>query len=175
MTKENYENIIIKKGTIVDFEGDAVVNAANKHLSDGRGVCGAIFNAAGNYELGEACRKLGDQEIGSATITDGFKLKAKYIIHTVGPIYDRLPNPEEVLAKAYKNTFDVAIKNNIKTIALPSISTGIYGFPLEKACPIALKEIINRSKDFDKIAVYCYDDRTYDMYVKTLEELKNNK
>ena len=170
-----YDNIKIVKGDVTTYTGDAVVNAANKYLAPGNGVCGAIFRGAGYKELEAACRLKGEQEVGSATLTSGFNLPASYIIHAVGPRYDFDRNPERLLANVYKNCFDVALENNIHSIAFPSISTGIYHFPLSLACPIALREMIERSSEMKEIVVYCFDDTTYNTYVDTLNRLKGQR
>lgn len=163
-----YGNIHIVKGDISTFAGDAVVNAANKYLAPGSGVCGAIFNKAGYLELQNECAKIGGCEVGNAVITNGYNLKANYIIHAVGPYYLRDQHPEELLESVYENIFKVAIEHKIKSIALPSISTGIFSFPLQKAVPIALKVIKKYADKMDDIYVYCYDKdgSTYDAYCK---------
>ena len=97
---------------------------------------------------------------------------AKFIIHAVGPRYDFDRNPERLLADVYRNTFEVAKKNNIKSIAFPSISTGIYHFPINLACPIALREMMNNASDMKEIVVYCFDESTYNVYQETFRKLK---
>lgn len=166
----NYSNVHIVKGDICDFCGDAIVNAANSSLAPGGGVCGAIFDAAGFSDLLKECKKIGHCHTGQAVITKGYKLHAHYIIHAVGPQYG-IDNCERLLGDVYKNVFAVALENNVKTIALPSISTGIYGFPKERAIPIALNEILAQSKNFDEICVYCYDGSTYNAYKKMLSQI----
>ena len=169
-----YENIHIVRGDITTFQGDAIVNAANRHLEPGAGVCGAVFDVAGYDKLLKACREIGGCDIGKAVLTKGFDLKAKYIIHAVGPRYDIDRNPERLLSSVYESSFDVAIRNGIKTIAFPSISTGIYKFPKELAVPIALKEMFKKAPIMDDIYVYCFDDSTYNSYISTFERLKQN-
>lgn len=167
-----FENIHIVKGDVSTFSGDAVVNAANKYLAPGAGVCGAIFDRAGYRELQNECLQIGGCEVGNAVITNGYKLKANYIIHAVGPHYLHDEYPEKLLESVYENVFKVAIKHNIKSIALPSISTGIFRFPLEKAVPLAIKVIKKYSKKFEDIYVYCYDkdDATYNAYINELNK-----
>lgn len=165
-----YSNIHIVKGDVSTFAGDAVVNAANKYLAPGAGVCGAIFDKAGYRELQNECSRIGGCEIGNAVITNGYNLKANYIIHAVGPHYFRDEYPEKLLESVYENVFKVAIKNNIKSIAIPSISTGIFRFPVEKAVPIALSVIKKYADMMDDIYIYCFDkdNLTYEKYIYEL-------
>lgn len=128
---------------ITKLDVDAIVNAANTSLQRGGGVCGAIFKAAGAEKLEEACNKLAPIPTGEAVITDGFDLKARYIIHTAGPIYD-LENPQKsknLLADAYKNSLRLAKDNMLNSIAFPLISSGIYGYPKKEAYKIAQNTI----------------------------------
>lgn len=165
-----YENIHVVKGDITTFTGEAIVNSANKYLAPGAGVCGAIFDKAGYRELQNECARIGGCEVGNAVITNGYKLKANYIIHAVGPRYLHDQYPEKLLESVYENIFKIAISYNIKTIALPSISTGIYKFPLERAVPIALKVMKKYSSKMEDIYIYCFDkdDTTYKVYINEL-------
>lgn len=140
---------------ITKMEVDAIVNAANTALAMGGGVCGAIFNAAGARELQEACNKIGPIKTGEAVITPGFKLKAKHIIHTAGPVYDhkKAKECEELLYSSYKNSLLVAVENGCKSIAFPLISSGIYGYPKDEALDVAKRAIEDFLKDHD-IDVY---------------------
>lgn len=123
---------------ITNLKVDAIVNAANQGLKMGSGVCGAIFRAAGADKLQDACANLAPIQTGSAVITKGFNLLAKYIIHTVGPIYhDGNHNEEKLLYNAYRNSLICAIENDCKSIAFPLISSGSYGYPKEDALRIA--------------------------------------
>ncbi|MDR0854594.1 MAG: macro domain-containing protein [Clostridiales Family XIII bacterium] len=133
---------------------DAIVNAANTALLMGRGVCGAIFRAAGPRELQAACDKLSPIETGEAVITSGFGLPAKYIIHTAGPVWNGgEQNEEALLRNCYANSLRLAVENGCKSIAFPLISSGIYGYPKEDAIKVATAAI----EDFiatEKIEVY---------------------
>ena len=143
--------IKIIKGDIAKVKADVIVNAANKTLLGGGGVDGAIHRAAGPKLL-EECKKLGGCETGEAKITKGYNLPAKYVIHTVGPFWrGGREDEEEKLASCYRNSFKLAVENNIKLIAFPSISTGAYGFPIEKAAPIALREVKKFLEENDAI------------------------
>jgi len=143
--------IKIIKGDITKVKADAIVNAANKTLLGGGGVDGAIHRAAGPKLL-EECKKLGGCETGEVKITKGYNLPAKYVIHTVGSVWRRgREDEEEKLASCYRNSLKLAVENNIKSIAFPSISTGAYGFPIEKAAPIALREIKKFLEENDAI------------------------
>lgn len=135
----------LHKGDITKINVDAIVNAANTSLLGGGGVDGAIHLAAGS-ELLEYNKKLGGCKTGEAKISPGFNLHAKFIIHAVGPIWNGGNNNEDkLLADCYRNSLNLAIENNIKTIAFPSISTGIYRFPVKRAANIAVKEVKKNS------------------------------
>ncbi len=159
--------IEIIKGDITILEVDAIVNAANKSLLGGGGVDGAIHRAAGPQLL-EECRMLNGCETGQAKITGGYNLPAKHVIHTVGPVWrSGNNNEEELLADTYKNSLEVALENSIKTIAFPNISTGIYGFPKEKAASIAIKvanEFLIDHPEIEKVIFVCFDRENYEIY-----------
>lgn len=167
------KRISVEIGDITLQNTDAIVNAANKTLLGGGGVDGAIHRAAGK-ELLEECRALGGCETGEAKITKGYKLSAKYVIHTVGPVWNGGKyGEEEKLADCYCNSLKLAVKNKIKTIAFPSISTGAYRFPIEKAVKIAVIEVKNflkKDKTIKEVVFVCFDEFTYALY---LEELRN--
>ena len=160
------------KGDITKLNVDAIVNAANTSLLGGGGVDGAIHRAAG-HELLEYNQRLGGCITGEAKISPGFKLPAKYIIHTVGPVWNGGKNNEDkLLANCYKNSLKLAAENNIKTIAFPSVSTGVYRFPVERASKIAVKEIkdfLEKDSPIEKVIFVCFDDRTYEIYNEILK------
>lgn len=166
------ERIEIFQGDITKLKVDAIVNAANTSLLGGGGVDGAIHRAAGR-ELLEFCRKLNGCSTGEAKITPGFKLSAKFIIHTVGPVWrggDR--NEDLLLANCYKNSLKLAVENHIKSLAFPAISTGIYNFPLERAAKIAFRETTDFLKTnitIEKIIFVCFDSETFNVYKKEIE------
>ena len=135
-------------GDITNCKTDVIVNAANNWLREGSGVCGAIFKKAGARKLQKECDKLGYCNTGEAVITNGYDLDAKYIIHTVGPVYDDgSKNEEKLLRSCYKNSLELAKRYNLKSIAFPLISSGVYGYPYEKALEVAQDEIKNFLKD----------------------------
>ena len=152
-------------GDITTAKVDAIVNAANNLLQAGAGVCGAIFKACNHfYELQGECNKIGFCKTGEAVITNGYDLPAKYIIHTVGPVY-RGDEDSVYLASAYKNSLILADEKKLTSIAFPSISTGIYGYPLEKAVKIAVDTIKNYNpKNLKECYIYCFDERTYQYF-----------
>lgn len=143
--------IEIRKISITDLDTDAVVNAANDGLWAGSGVCGAIFSAAGYSKLQEACNKIGHCDTGSAVITPGFNLKAKYIIHAVGPVYkDGKHKEAELLYGAYYKSLELALENKCRSIGFPLLSAGVFGYPLQEAWQQALtacKDFLDKHKD----------------------------
>ncbi len=165
------DRIKIVEGDITRQRVDAIVNAANRSLLGGGGVDGAIHRAAGPLLLAE-CRKLGGCETGAAKITRGYNLPARWVIHTVGPVWrGGMHDEEHLLAECYRSSFRLAVENIIRSLAFPSISTGAYGFPVERASRIALKEIhafLNKNAVPEKVIVVCFDRRTYDCYREAL-------
>ena len=161
------EIIKIVKGDITRLDVDAIVNAANTSLLGGGGVDGAIHRAAGP-ELLEECKTLNGCNTGEAKITKGYNLPAKYVIHTVGPIWSGGKNNEEaLLANCYRNSLKLAAENEISSIAFPAISTGVYHFPLEKATKIALEEtkkFLNDDKNITKVIFVAFDEKTFNVY-----------
>ncbi|GAG70917.1 unnamed protein product, partial [marine sediment metagenome] len=168
------ERIEVVQGDITKQKVEAIVNAANNSLLGGGGVDGAIHRVAGP-ELLEECRKLKGCPTGEAKITRGYRLPAKWVIHTVGPIW-RGGNykEDEYLARCYQNCFTLVEKHLFKTVAFPSISTGAYRFPLERATKIAVNETIiflKRNNFVKKIIFVCFNNRVYDCYVSELKSI----
>jgi len=165
--------IRIIKGDITEQEVDAIVNAANNSLLGGGGVDGAIHRAAGPKLL-EECRTLNGCATGEAKITQGYDLPAKWVIHTVGPIWHGGNNDEDkMLAKCYRNCLKLAAEKGIKTIAFPSISTGAYHFPIQRAADIAINEVIDFLEEnpvFEKIVFVCFNDETFSNFSRILDE-----
>ena len=162
--------LCVVMGDITLMDTEAIVNAANNSLLGGGGVDGAIHAAAGP-ELLEECRGLNGCQTGEAKITGAYRLKARHVIHTVGPVWRGGKSGEEQLLKnCYNNALALAQKNGIKTIAFPSISTGIYRYPLEKAAPTAMRVVKDFLKTGDMTVYFvCFDKRTYEAY-KSLSE-----
>ncbi len=159
--------IILHKGDITKLKVDAIVNAANKSLLGGGGVDGAIHRAAGK-ELLKECRTLNGCETGDAKMTKGYNLPAKYVIHTVGPVWNNGKyREEELLASCYSKSLELAVKNNIKSIAFPNISTGVYGFPKDKAARIAIntvKNFLTKHEEIEKVIFAVFDDENFEIY-----------
>ncbi len=169
---------------ITTLKVDAIVNAANERLLGGGGIDGAIHRAAGT-ELKEYCRRFNGCKTGEARITPGFRLPAKYIIHAVGPEYYNSKHREDELKSCYKNSMMLAYENDIHTIVFPSISTGIFHYPKEKAIPIAVSTVnsmikyLKKEKGYDINVIFClHDQKTKEMYDKwinnTLSEAAKN-
>lgn len=170
-----YQGISIIQGDITTQKVDAIVNAANNTLLGGGGVDGAIHRIAGP-ELLEECKTLKGCNTGEAKITKGYNLSSKWVIHTVGPVwYGGSYNEDEALANCYKNSLALAEKYSIASIAFPSISTGAYRFPVERASKIALKEIktyLEKDKtQIKKVIIVCFDENTYKTYLSLIEEI----
>lgn len=165
--------IKIFKGDITSLTCDAIVNAANTSLLGGGGVDGAIHRAAGPQLLDE-CKTLGGCPTGEARITKGYNLTAKYVIHTVGPVWNGGNGDEEqLLASCYRNSLNLAIKNGIKSIAFPNISTGVYRFPKSKAAEIAIREVTEYVKthpDLEKVIFTVFDEENYQIYNQLLAQ-----
>ncbi len=168
--------ISIVRGDITEEDTDAIVNAANSKLAGGGGVDGAIHRAGGPAIM-EECRKIGGCPAGEAVVTSGGNLKARHIIHTVGPIYrDGRHGERELLANAYRNSLKRALENGIKSIAFPSISTGAYGYPIREASRIALQTVMGFAEEHEGITTIrfvLFSDRDLGIYRETLANLRN--
>ena len=166
------------KGDITQQRVDAIVNAANNSLLGGGGVDGAIHWAAGPALL-EECRKLNGCETGEAKITGGHNLPAHYVIHTVGPIWrGGNDNEDELLASCYQNSLALAVEHDVRTIAFPSISTGAYRFPVERASLIAVGEIaafLRENSTLRRVIIVCFNDQTYEAYSTAAEKIMSDE
>lgn len=165
------EKIILHKGDITLLKVDAIVNAANQTLLGGGGVDGAIHRAAGPELLTE-CRALGGCETGDAKITRGYNLPARFVIHTVGPVwYGGKSGEPEKLASCYRSSLEIAVKNNLKTIAFPNISTGVYGYPKKAAAEIAVstvKDFLKTHSEIDEVIFCVFDWENQSIYSELL-------
>jgi len=161
------DKIFILQSDITKLEVDAIVDAANSRLTGGGGVDGAIHRAAGP-ELPIACKALVGCATGSSKITPGYNLPAKFIIHTVGPIWrGGNSNESDLLESCYQTSLELAIENNIKTIAFPNISTGIYGYPKQQAAEIAIKTVskfLSNNNEIESVSFVCFDNDNLMIY-----------
>lgn len=166
--------IEIVQSDITTLQIDAIVNAANETLLGGGGVDGAIHRAAGP-ELLEECRTLNGCQTGQAKITKGYRLPAKWVIHTVGPVWHGgKKNEDDLLANCYRNSLALAAQHSIRTIAFPCISTGVYRFPSERAARIALTEIksfLDGNKTVEKVLAACFGRTDYQIYLAAVSEI----
>jgi O-acetyl-ADP-ribose deacetylase (regulator of RNase III) len=174
----NKTRLALVQGDITIQATDAIVNAANSGLMGGGGVDGAIHRAGGPAIM-EECRKirekLGRLPAGKAVITTGGRLKAKYVIHTVGPVWHGGTSGEaETLVSAYRESLKLAVERGLKSISFPAISTGAYGYPLEPAARVALQTVIDflsQNKSLEEVVFVLYDSATYQIYAETLRKL----
>jgi O-acetyl-ADP-ribose deacetylase (regulator of RNase III) len=168
--------IEVMQGDITTLATDAIVNAANTSLMGGGGVDGAIHRAGGPQIL-EECRKIvarqGGCPTGEAVITTGGKLKARYVIHTVGPVWNGRPKDDELLTRAYENSLRVAVENGMRTVAFPNISTGVYRFPKEQAADIAISAVrrfLEKESSLEKVIFCCFDAENLALYQARLSK-----
>lgn len=163
--------IRLLKGDITQLQVEAIVNAANHTLLGGGGVDGAVHRAAGP-QLREACRALGGCRTGEAKITPGFNLPAKWVIHTVGPIWQGGDKGEpRLLEDCYRNSLALALEHGVSTIAFPAISTGAYGYPKDEAARIACAVVHEYEPQFDRIICCCYNDADLEVYERVLAQV----
>lgn len=168
--------IELTSGDIVKQDVDAIVNAANEDLAEGGGVCGAIFAAAGSRELTAACRPLAPCPTGEARLTPGFRLRARHIIHAVGPVYNQR-DPEgsaRLLASAYRSSLALAARHNLASVAFPSISTGIFGYPVAEAAPVALaavRDALSGGSSVTLVRFVLWGDRAMAAYTQAAHDL----
>ena len=171
MDKKILEKLEIRQGDITRLDVDAIVNAANTRLLGGGGVDGAIHRAAGPQLL-EECRAIGGCPTGEARITAGYNLAARHVIHTVGPVYSGEPQDSRLLTNCYLNSLKLAVEHNLATIAFPAISCGVYGYPIEDACKIAVDTSCNFLKanpSLKKIIFILFSEKdcaVYETYLK---------
>ena len=174
MDKSLFQRIEISQGDITKLNVDAIVNAANTSLLGGGGVDGAIHRAAGPQLLAE-CRKLGGCPTGEARITKGYNLNARFVIHTVGPVYGGNPRDAGLLTACYRNSLQLAVDNRVETIAFPAISCGVYGYPIDQAAKIALKTtsaFLEQQPGIKKVVFILFSDADRETYETTLAQLK---
>ena len=173
MDKDILDKIEIQQGDITQLDVDAIVNAANTKLLGGGGVDGAIHRAAGP-ELLEECRTIGGCPTGEARITKGYNLRARHVIHTVGPVYSGKPKDSQLLTSCYLNSLKLAVDHHLATIAFPAISCGVYGYPIEDACKIAVDTSYVFLKDHPELEKIIFiqfspqDFAVYETYLKSL-------
>ena len=173
-TKINQTSIVLVWGDIIKETTDAIVNAANEHLAGGGGVDGAIHSAGGPSIMTE-CRKIGGCPTGQAVITTAGKLATKYVIHTVGPVYQGGNKGEAILLQnAYKNSLKLALENGLQNISFPAISCGVYGYPLDEAARIALKTCIEFAREnigIKLIRHILFNHKIYDVFSAELKKI----
>src|SRR6266576_3934525 len=169
----NGVTLALMRGNIVEVHADAIVNAANSGLRGGGGVDGAIHRAGGPSIM-EECRKIGGCPTGKAVVTTAGRLPAKYVFHAVGPIYSGSTDDERLLASAYQSCLNLAEQHQVKSISFPSLSTGIYGYPLELAAPIALRTIIEHIKKptcLQQVLMVLFGESAYKVHERVLNKL----
>jgi len=168
------KRITLQQGDITQVDVDAIVNAANTSLLGGGGVDGAIHRVAGPDLLAE-CKTLGGCPTGSAKITRGYRLKARYVIHAVGPVYRNGASGEpELLAGCYRTALKLAAENGVRSIAFPAISCGVYGYPLDEAAAVALREtadFLKNDERIERVVFVLFDRAAFDAYQRAFDKL----
>jgi len=173
MKKQIFDRMEVYQGDITKLDVDAIVNAANNSLLGGGGVDGAIHRTAGPKLL-EECKIIGGCPTGEARITKAYNLPSKYVIHTVGPIYSNSPEDSVLLASCYQNSLQLAVDNNVKTIAFPAVSCGVYGYPLKDGCRIAINTSIGFLKNnpaITKVIFVVFSDSNREVYEQCMTEI----
>ena len=173
MDKTILDKLEVLQGDITKLSVDAIVNAANTRLLGGGGVDGAIHRAAGPDLLAE-CRQIGGCPTGEARLTKGYNLPAQFVIHTVGPVYKGTPGDQAALTACYRNSLALAVENGVRTIAFPAISCGVYGYPIDKACRVAIDTTIaflEEHPSLEKIVFMLFSDADLEVYKTYLKSL----
>ena len=174
MDKKISDKLEVLQGDITQLAVDAIVNAANSSLLGGGGVDGAIHRAAGP-ELLKECRSLGGCPTGEARITKGYALAARHVIHTVGPVYSGKPRDKKLLTGCYQNSLRLAAENNIHSLAFPAISCGVYGYPIQAACKIAVDtscSFLKSNQTIEKIIFMLFSTRDLMVYDEHIQSLR---
>ena len=173
MGKKLLAKLEIRQGDIAKLDVDAIVNAANTSLLGGGGVDGAIHRAAGPGLL-EECRSIGGCPTGEARITKGYNLPARHVIHTVGPVFSGKPRDETLLRGCYRNSLVLAVENGVHSIAFPAISCGVYGYPIDQACTIAIDttcEFLKVNHSIDKVVFILFSSDHLGIYEKLIKSI----
>jgi O-acetyl-ADP-ribose deacetylase (regulator of RNase III) len=170
-------HIVLARGDITEQDVDAVVNAANESLRPGGGVDGAITRAAGAEALAERERLIGDRgtpplPTGTAVATTGGDLRARWIIHTVGPIYSGTPDDARLLATCHASVLAIADELGLRTVAFPAISTGIYGYPVRQAAPLAIRAVMGSGTTVEEVRFVLFDGTTLDAFQRALDDAR---
>jgi len=174
MPSDILKKIEVRQGDITRLEVDAIVNAANTSLLGGGGVDGAIHRAAGPQLLAE-CRRIGGCPTGEARITAGYRLTARHVIHTVGPVYRGTPRDKELLTACYRNSLELAVQHQLASIAFPAISCGVYGYPIEEACQIAVDttvKFLETHPSLQKVIFVLFSAADLEVYQGYINDLK---
>ncbi len=174
MDKKILDKLEVMKGDITKLAVDAIVNAANSSLLGGGGVDGAIHRAAGPALVKE-CRTLGGCPTGEARITKGYNLAARYVIHTVGPVYSGKPRDKTLLTGCYQNSLKLAAENNVHSLAFPAISCGVYGYPIEEACKIAINTacaFLKNNPTMEKMIFMLFSAGDLKVYLEYIQSLR---